>query len=223
MAVLSSKPRTGGRPARDATVVKSRKYNKREAIAGYLFISPWIIGFLVFTLGAMAYSLYISFSYYNLAKNTTRPAGLANYQSLVDDPKVALALKNTLYYAVMAVPLEICFALLLAGLLNKVGRGAGVFRTLYYLPKMTPSVATAAVFFLLLNGNTGAINQGLGLLGIQGPQWLIDPSWVKPSIVLMTLWGVSGTMVIFLAALKNVPRELYEVASLDGAGPVRQF
>jgi len=200
-----------------------RKYNRREAIAGYLFISPWIIGFLVFTLGAMAYSLYISFSYYNLAKNTTRPAGLANYQALIDDPKVALALKNTLFYAVMAVPLEICFALLLAGLLNKVGRGAGIFRTLYYLPKMTPSVATAAVFFLLLNGNTGAINKGLGLLGINGPQWLIDPNWVKPSIVLMTLWGVSGTMVIFLAALKNVPRELYEVASLDGAGPVQQF
>lgn len=227
MAVLTREPRTGdrggGRPPRDRSVLNTRKYNKREAIAGYLFISPWIIGFLVFTLGAMAYSLYISFSYYNLAKNTTRPAGLANYQSLIDDPKVALALKNTLYYAVMAVPLEIVFALLLAGLLNKVGRGAGVFRTLYYLPKMTPSVATAAVFFLLLNGNTGAINQGLGLIGIEGPQWLIDPSWVKPSIVLMTLWGVSGTMVIFLAALKNVPRELYEVASLDGAGPVRQF
>jgi multiple sugar transport system permease protein len=230
MAVLSPKPRTGdpagagrGRRPRDTTALKARKYNKREAIAGYLFISPWILGFLVFTLGAMAYSLYISFSYYNLVKNTTRPAGLANYQALIDDPKVALALKNTLYYAVLAVPLEICFALLLAGLLNKVGRGAGVFRTLYYLPRMTPSVATAAVFFLLLNGNTGAINQGLGLIGIQGPQWLIDPAWVKPSIVLMTLWGVSGTMVIFLAALKNVPRELYEVASLDGAGPVRQF
>jgi multiple sugar transport system permease protein len=142
---------------------------------------------------------------------------------MIDDPKVVLSLKNTLFYAIMAVPLEVCFALLLAGLLNKVGRGAGIFRTLYYLPKMTPSVATAAVFFLLLNGNTGAINKGLGLLGIDGPQWLIDPNWVKPSIVLMTLWGVSGTMVIFLAALKNVPRELYEVASLDGAGPVQQF
>jgi multiple sugar transport system permease protein len=213
----------GPEPAGPARPLRTRKYNRREAIAGYLFISPWILGFLVFTLGAMIYSLYISFSYYNLAKNTTRPAGLANYQALIDDPKVALSLKNTLFYALMAVPLEICFALLLAGLLNKVGRGAGVFRTLYYLPKMTPSVATAAVFFLLLNGNTGAINQGLGLLGIEGPQWLIDPSWVKPSIVLMTLWGVSGTMVIFLAALKNVPRELYEVASLDGAGPVRQF
>jgi multiple sugar transport system permease protein len=215
--------KAGAKEPQRAAAPLRRKYNRREAIAGYLFITPWLIGFLVFTLGAMAYSLYISFSYYNLAKNTTRPAGLANYQALIDDPKVALALKNTLFYAVMAVPLEICFALLLAGLLNKVGRGAGVFRTLYYLPKMTPSVATAAVFFLLLNGNTGAINKGLGLLGIDGPQWLIDPNWVKPSIVLMTLWGVSGTMVIFLAALKNVPRELYEVASLDGAGPVQQF
>jgi multiple sugar transport system permease protein len=215
--------KAGAKEPRAAAPQLRRKYNRREAIAGYLFITPWLVGFLVFTLGAMAYSLYISFSYYNLAKNTTRPAGLANYQALIDDPKVALALKNTLFYAVMAVPLEICFALLLAALLNKVGRGAGVFRTLYYLPKMTPSVATAAVFFLLLNGNTGAINKGLGLLGITGPQWLIDPSWVKPSIVLMTLWGVSGTMVIFLAALKNVPRELYEVASLDGAGPVQQF
>jgi multiple sugar transport system permease protein len=213
----------GAKEQRPAAPPLRRKYNRREAVAGYLFIAPWLVGFLVFTLGAMAYSLYISFSYYNLAKNTTRPAGLANYQALIDDPKVALSLKNTLFYAIMAVPLEICFALLLAALLNRVGRGAGVFRTLYYLPKMTPAVATAAVFFLLLNGNTGAINKGLGLLGINGPQWLIDPSWVKPSIVLMTLWGVSGTMVIFLAALKNVPRELYEVASLDGAGPVQQF
>jgi multiple sugar transport system permease protein len=121
------------------------------------------------------------------------------------------------------VPLEICFALLLAILLNRVRRGAGFFRTVYYLPKMTPAVATAAVFFLLLNGNTGAINRGLRFLGIPGPQWLVDPAWVRPSIVLMALWGVSGTMVIFLAALKNVPRDLYEVASLDGAGPVRQF
>jgi len=84
-------------------------------------------------------------------------------------------------------------------------------------------VATAAVFLLLLNGNTGAVNRGLGVLGISGPQWLVDPAWVRPSIVLMALWGVSGTMVIFLAALKNVPKDLYEVASLDGAGPVRQF
>jgi multiple sugar transport system permease protein len=208
----------------DKPVLKqARKYNRREAIAGYLFISPWIIGFLIFTLGAMIYSLVISFSDYNLATNAATPIGFANYQNLFDDPKVGLSLSNTLIYALLAVPFEIAFALFLAMLLNRVGKGAGIFRTLYYLPKMTPSVATAAVFLLLLNGNTGAINQGLALVGIEGPQWLVDPDWVKPSIVLMTLWGVSGTMVIFLAALKNVPRDLYEVASLDGAGPVRKF
>ncbi len=197
--------------------------NRREALAGYAFISPWLIGFCVFTAGAMIYSLVISFSHYSLATDIATPAGTQNYADLVADPKVATALGNTLFYAVLAVPLEIVFALLLASLLNRLGRGAGVFRTIFYLPKMTPSVATASVFLLLLNGNTGAINQFLAVFGIRGPQWLIDPDWVKPSIVLMTLWGVSGTMVIFLAALKNVPRELYEVASLDGAGPVRQF
>ncbi|WP_091186834.1 carbohydrate ABC transporter permease [Paramicrobacterium humi] len=199
------------------------KYNKREAIAGYLFITPWIIGFLIFTLGAMIYSLVISFSNYRLATNTAIPVGFANYAELFQDPKVMTSLSNTLLYALMAVPGEIIFALFLAMLLDKVSRGAGVFRTLYYLPKMTPTVATASIFLLLLNGNTGAINNFLGLFGIPGPQWLLDPFWVKPAIVIMTLWTVSGTMVIFLAAIKNVPRDLYEVASLDGAGPVRQF
>jgi multiple sugar transport system permease protein len=208
--------RRGPKPARD-------RYNKREAIAGYLFITPWIIGFLVFTAGAMIYSLYISFSNYNLATNTARPVGIENYARLFDDPRVMVSLGNTLFYVVMAVPLEIIFALVLAMLLNRVGRGAGIFRTLYYLPKMTPAVATAAVFFLLLNGNSGVINEFLRLFGIEGPQWLVDPAWVKPSIVIMTLWTVAGTMVIFLAALKSVPTELYEVASLDGAGSVRKF
>ena len=197
--------------------------SRREALAGYAFIAPWIIGFCVFTVGAMVYSLVISFSHYSLASNRIRPAGLSNYANLFADPKVATSLRNTLFYAVLAVPLEVVFALCLALLLNQVRRGAGFFRTVYYLPKMTPAVATASIFLLLLNGNTGAVNRALSFVGIQGPQWLIDPSWVKPSIVLMTLWGVSGTMVIFLAALKNVPRELYEVAELDGAGALRRF
>jgi len=202
---------------------RAKRINRREAVAGYLFISPWIVGFLVFTLGAMLYSLVISFTHYNLATGLARPAGMENYADLLNDPNVALSLGNTLFYAVLAVPLEIVFALMLAMLLNRVGRGSGFFRTIFYLPKMTPAVATASVFLLLLNGNSGAINDALGFFGIQGPQWLIDPAWVKPSIVLMTLWGVSGTMVIFLAALKNVPRDLYEVAELDGAGPIRRF
>lgn len=219
---VAAEPRTRRGRAGKPPKVKQH-YNRREAMAGYLFIAPWLFGFLVFTAGAMIYSLYISFSNYNLATNTARPVGLDNYAQLFEDPRVGVALANTLFYVVMAVPLEIIFALILAMLLNRVSRGAGFFRTIYYLPKMTPAVATAAVFFLLLNGNTGAINQFLRLFGIAGPQWLVDPAWVKPSIVIMTLWTVAGTMVIFLAALKNVPVELYEVASLDGAGPVRKF
>ncbi|WP_210508510.1 carbohydrate ABC transporter permease [Naasia sp. SYSU D00057] len=219
----SSVATTAAKPAGTRRKKQRDKYNKREALAGYLFVAPWVVGFLIFTLGAMIYSLVISFSDYDLATDTAVPNGGANYAELFEDPKVMLALGNTLFYAVMAVPLEIAFALFLAMLLNRVGKGAGLFRTLYYLPKMTPSVAAASVFLLLLNGNYGAINRGLALIGIQGPQWLTDPNWVKPSIVLMTLWSVSGTMIIFLAALKNVPRDLYEVASLDGAGKVRQF
>lgn len=225
MAQLSLRPSPAlqGGPQPSTGAVRSARFHRREAIAGYLFISPWIVGFLVFTAGAMIYSLVISFSHYNLATNTARAAGVENYRQLVEDPRVATALGNTLFYALLAVPIEIAFALFLASLLNGVGRGAGVFRTIFYLPRMTPVVATAAIFFLLLNGNTGAVNQFLGVFGIEGPQWLVDPTWIKPSIVLMQLWAVSGTMVIFLAALKNVPRELYEVASLDGAGPVRRF
>jgi multiple sugar transport system permease protein len=210
-------------PDGEPVEVPQRKYNRHETIAGFLFISPWIVGFLVFTAGAMIYSLVLSFSKYNMAKNTMSFIGWSNYARLFTDPKIEAALGNTLIYVVMAVPLEIIVALSLAALLNQAGRGAGVFRTLFYLPKMTPSVATASMFLLLLNGNTGAINQFLKFFGIQGPMWLIDSNWIKPSIVLMTLWGVSGTMVIFLAALKNVPRELYEVAELDGAGVMRRF
>jgi multiple sugar transport system permease protein len=206
-----------------AKASRPRKYNRREALAGYAFIAPWIIGFVIFTAGTMIYSLVISFTHYNLATDSITPAGTSNYQELLNDPMVRTSLGNTLFYAVLAVPAEICFALFLAGLLNRVGRGAGIFRTIYYLPKMTPMVATASMFLLLLNGNTGAINKALLAIGIHGPQWLVDPAWAKPSIVLITLWGLASTMIIFLAALKNVPTDLYEAAALDGAGPVRKF
>lgn len=196
----------------------------REARAGYLFILPWVIGFLIFTLGAMVYSLVISFTNYDLSTDTATPVGFSNYELLFKDPKVMTSLGNTLYYAVLSVPLEICFALLLAYLLHRIpDRGAGIFRIIYYLPKMTPSVAAASIFLLLLNGNSGAINGFLGLFGIDGPQWLIDPDWMKPSIIIIGLWSVSGTMLILLAALKNVPKDLYEAAAIDGAGSIRQF
>lgn len=200
-----------------------RSWRRSEALAGFAFISPWLIGFLIFTIVSMSYSLVLSFTNYDLSTNTARPVGLTNYQLIVDDPKVLTALGNTFFYAVLAVPLEIVVALGLAVLLNGVHRGRGFFRTVFYLPKMTPTVATASVFLLLLNGNVGAVNQFLGWFGIEGPQWLVDPAWVKPSIVLMTLWTVAGSMVILLAALQNVPRELYEAAEVDGASRPRQF
>ena len=199
------------------------RYNRREAWSGLVFVAPWVIGFLVFTVGTMVNSLVISFTDFNLAAGSARAVGTENYRRLFEDPLVAKSLGNTLFFALLAVPLEIAFALSLALLLHHTRRGTGVFRTLYYLPKMTPAVATAGVFLLLLNGNNGAVNAGLRAIGLPGPQWLVDPTWLKPSIVLMTLWGVSGTMVIFLAALQQVPRELYEVAAIDGAGPVRRF
>ena len=202
---------------------RRRRLIRGETLAGYAFIAPWLIGFLVFTVISMSYSLILSFTNYDLSTNTASPVGLANYQLIVADPKVLTALGNTFMFALLAVPLELVVALSLAVLLNGVTRGSGLFRTVFYLPKMTPTVATAAVFLLLLNGNVGAINQFLRWLGIEGPQWLIDPAWVKPSIVLMTLWTVSGSMVILLSALQNVPRELHEAASVDGASPMRQF
>ena len=207
-----------GRPRRRRSVAA-----RREALAGYAFILPWVLGFLVFTVISMSSSAVLSFTNYDLSTNTAQPVGLDNYRLLLDDPKVMTSLGNTFFYALLAVPLEIIVALALAALLNGVRRGSGFFRTLFYLPKMTPTVATASVFLLLLNGNTGAINAFLGWFGIQGPQWLVDPAWVKPSIVIMSLWGVAGSMVILLAALQNVPRELYEAAAVDGASRPRQF
>ncbi|HEX4443647.1 MAG TPA: sugar ABC transporter permease [Galbitalea sp.] len=202
---------------------KYTKLQRREHRAAYLFILPWIVGFLIFNLGAMIYSLVLSFTNYDLATNSASFIGTANYQELFSDPKVMLSLGNTLYYAILAVPLEIVVALILAMILNNVKKGAGIFRVIYYLPKMTPAVATASIFLLILNGNEGALNKFLAFFGITGPQWLIDPSWVKVTIVIITLWSLSGTMIILLAALKNVPVDLYEASAIDGAGPIRQF
>ena len=171
----------------------------------------------------MIYSAVLSFSHYSLGTNSLTFAGTDNYRQLIQDPKVLASLRNTLFFAVMAVPGQMVIATLLALLLNSVTRFAGVFRVIYYLPTMTPTVATAAIFLILLNGNQGAVNVALKWIGITGPQWLIAPGWVIVSTVLMVLWGVGGTMVILLAALKNVPVDLYEASAIDGAGPIRQF
>ncbi|MFM6852216.1 MAG: carbohydrate ABC transporter permease [Terrabacter sp.] len=160
---------------------------RREARAAYVFIAPWIIGFLVFTAGPMVASLWLSFTDYSLVE-PGKPVGLANYQQLVEDPRVAKSLANTFVYAALFVPLGTVVALALAVLLQKVGRAAGFFRTVFYLPVMTPAVAAGAMFLLLLNGQRGLVNQVLGWFGVTGPNWTPTPPGSSPR----WRWSASG-------------------------------
>ncbi len=193
-----------------------------ETLAGLAFISPWFIGFLIFTAGPMAVSLGLSLTEYNIIKPPSF-VGLANYQELLTDPKIGLSLGNSFFYALLHVPLTIITALALALLLNRVGRAAGFFRTAFYLPSITPSVAVGTLFLWLLNPRIGLVNKGLAVLGIAGPGWTTDPNWIKPGIVIMSLWSLGSTVIIILAAVRNVPNELYEAANIDGANGWTQF
>jgi multiple sugar transport system permease protein len=189
----------------------------------YVFLLPWLVGLLLFQLGPMVASLVLSFTNYDLI-GSPRFAGLGNYARMLQDPKVARAVGNTVLYTALHVPLSIGIALALALILNRVtGRAAGVFRTIFYLPSMTPYVAVGVLFLFLLNGQAGMVNQFLGLFGISGPQWTTDPAWVLPGIVLMSLWNLGSTTIILFAALRNVPSELSEAAMIDGAGAWRRF
>jgi multiple sugar transport system permease protein len=206
-----------------ATVRTARRSVRTgEGRSALLFISPWIIGFLVFTAGPMVASFVLSLSRYD-AISPPRYVGAENYRQLIEDPRVITALWNTFIYTVLHVPLAMAFALGLAMLLVRLGRSSGVFRTIIYLPMMTPPVAIGILFLMLLNGQVGLINRVLGLIGIQGPEWTTDPMWIKPGMVLMSLWTVGSTAIIYLAALKDVPRELYDAADIDGASPWQRF
>ncbi len=201
----------------------ARGFRERDTWAAYGFLAPWIIGFVVFLGGPMVISLVLSFTDYDGLRETSN-VGLANYRELLSDPKVRKSLANTMIYAAMSVPGTMIVALGLAMMLSKVGRrSAGVFRTLFYLPEVTPKVAIGVLFLLLFNGQVGLINGALGLVGIDGPQWTTDAAWVKPGLVMMNLWSVGGTVVIYLAALNNVPRDLYEAAELDGVSAWQRF
>jgi multiple sugar transport system permease protein len=213
----------GTRPSRAERMRAWRAaFRKRETRAAYAFLSPWIIGFVVFTAGPMIASLVLSFTNYD-AIGTTHSVGWQNYQQLFSDPTVRTALLNTLIFTVLRVPLGMALALALAMLLLRVGRAAGFFRTAFYLPVMTPTVAVGILFLLLFNGNVGLINKVLGYVGVTGPSWTTDSLWIKPGLVLISLWSVGSTVVIYLAALRNVPQDLYEAAELDGASPWRRF
>lgn len=192
---------------------------RRRLLSGLAFISPWIAGFLIFTIYPLLASLYYSFCDYDVL---SRPIwiGLLNYHDMVSDGVFWQSLGNTLAFSAISLPLGLCMALALALLLNQPVRGRGVFRAIYYLPSLMPAVATAVVWLWILNTRHGLLNDGLTALGISHPpQWLDDPHWTKPALALMAIWGGGNTVVIFLAALQGVPRSLIEAAMIDGASP----
>jgi len=198
------------------SLTPGRRRNLRN---GLLFVSPWLAGFLCFTLFPFVASLYFSFCDYDIL-SPPRWVGLANYRELVtDDPYFVKALYNTFYYTAFSVPLGILFGVGIALLLNMKVVGVPVYRTLYYLPSIVPVVATSVLWMWLLNPQYGLINSLLGKLGLPEPGWISDPLWSKPSLILMAMWAVGGSIVIYLAGLQGIPVELYEAAELDGAGP----
>jgi len=200
-----------------------RKWPRADkTIAFWLFISPWLIGFAVFTVGPMVSSIYVSLTSWDLI-TAPKFVGLANYSEAFQDPRVAQALKVTLLYAVISVPLQTALAFLVALLLNADLPGMRFFRTVWYLPSLVSGVAQMVLFLWVFNPQYGLANDVLSKLGIDGPGWFNDASWALPTVILMSLWTVGGAMVIYLAGLKDVPTNLYEAAALDGAGPVRTF
>jgi multiple sugar transport system permease protein len=208
-----------------ATVAKAPRRRTARSVerrAALLFISPWLVGLCVFVLYPVGYTIYLSFTDYDVI-NPPRYVGLDNYREMLEDDKVRLALRNTFVFTLMAVPSKIIASLLLAMLLKQAARGTGFFRTAFFLPKMTPPVAIGVLLLLLFNGQQGLINEFLGIFGINGPAWTTDPNWVKPGLVLMNLWTIGATIIIFLAALQNVPQELYDSALVDGASAWQRF
>lgn len=199
------------------------KKKKKDAIWGLLFVSPFIIGFAVFMLGPMLFSFYGSFTNYNLTSKMDF-IGLNNFiRMFTQDELFLTSLYNTVYYVVFNVPLTAIGSVLLAVLLNRRIRGISVFRTIFYLPAILSGVAVYVLWMQLLSPSSGLVNSMLALVGINGPAWLFDPNWTKPALILMRLWSVGGSMLLYLATLQNVPQQLYESAEIDGANAFQRF
>nr|PZN58634.1 MAG: ABC transporter permease [Chloroflexota bacterium] len=217
--------RTDAAPSLAAPWRKRRTthYRRAEAITGVLMASPWIIGFLVFVVGPMIYSLYLSMTRWDLF-TPPRWIGLENYQQLLfNDPTFFQSLKITTIYAFVGVPLQVALGLVLATLLNQKIRFLSFFRSVYYLPSVIGGISVAIMFRWIFGTQFGLINSALRVIGIEGPSWLGDPNWVIVSFILMSLWGSGSSMLINLGALQNIPTELYEAADVDGAGTLAKF
>jgi multiple sugar transport system permease protein len=199
----------------------SRLYLKEEREA-YLFLLPWMLGFIFFTSGPMIASLILSLFEWN---GLTSPiwTGVNNYINIFHDPLFWQSLKVTSLYSFGSIPIRILFGLLIAILMNQAIKGIGIFRTIYYLPSVVSGVAVAVLWRWLLNPDFGLINILLSKIGLQGPAWLYDEKWVIPAFILMSLWSFGSIMIVFLASLQGVPTELYEAAKVDGANPWNIF
>jgi len=195
---------------------------RREAIEGWLFASPWIAGFLIFTIGPIIASFILSFCDYSVY-SAAKWIGIENYRKMFfEDSLYWTSLYNTVYYLI-SVPLGMTVALGCALLLNRQLIGKNVLRTMYYLPSVTSGVAISLLWMWIFDPNLGFFNDLLKRVGINGPLWLQSEKWSKPAIILMSFWGIGGTMVLYLAALQGVPEQLYEAAELDGANSWQKF
>jgi multiple sugar transport system permease protein len=203
-----------------------RRLRRRRTLRHYgavlVFLSPWVLGFLMFIIYPMLASLYYSFTHYDML-TVPRWTGLSNYRFMLSsDPLFWQSLRNTVWIIVIGVPVQIVFAILTALVLTLPKRGRGFYRTVYFVPTMVPAVAATLAFVFLLNPG-GPLERVLGWFHIPSPLWFHDPAWSKPALVLLGLWGVGQTMIIFLAALLDVPDQLYEAADIEGAGPFQKF
>jgi multiple sugar transport system permease protein len=194
-------------------------FTRRDERRFYLFILPWLLGLVLFQAGPILAALALSLTDWNLVANPEW-RGLTHYDELANDPLFRTAFKNTLYYSLVSVPLGVGLSFGLALLVNRPWFGMGFFRTVFLLPALVSGAAIALVWGWLFNPRFGAINSALRTLDLPTPGWLADPSWAMPTIILLSLWSVGGTMLIYLAGLRAIPRELYDAARIDGAGPL---
>jgi multiple sugar transport system permease protein len=203
---------------------RKRPLISRTDLLGYLFISPWLIGFVAFSLVPFVASFLLSFTDWNIV-GTWSWVGLQNYTKMVSgvDDRFVVSLYNTVRYAAVVVPGGQIIALALAMLLNKRGPGIAIYRTLFYIPAIATGVGTSYLWAQILSSKGGLLNAGLELVGIEGPNWLYSLTWSMPALMIVGLWNVGTPMLIYLAALQGVPQALYDAASVDGAGNLRKF
>ncbi len=223
MATTTTPTAATGRRRTEPRASTARGRRRRETLRNLAFLSPWLLGTGLFFLYPLVSTVYFSFTHYNGFGAATWD-GLDNWRFVFRDyPFFWPALRNTLWLVVVMVTLRVIFGLAVGMLVIRIKRGAGLLRTLFYAPYLAPPVAGTLAFVFLLNPGTGPVNTVLGKLGLPEPGWFNDPTWSKPALTLLALWGIGDLMVIFMAALLDVPKEQYEAAELDGAGAVGRF